>query len=119
MTDKDIISNDYRDKKTGLRFVEDDRGNYHMVPDNTTIVNPPTSEPQEVIVKVEIPPQDEDSIKKAKRYYRIMERMRAENVWLWEWVSKTIRDKKTPQRAIERLEKAVKDRQRMEITNDK
>ncbi len=99
MQAKKVVTGDYTDPETGLRFVEDVRGNLHCVMSMTS------SEPVDMNIVEEIH-------KRNKRLERILESLRKENNWLWERISVTIRDKKTPQRSIERLEKAIKERKR-------
>jgi hypothetical protein len=102
---KKVIVGIYTDPDTGIRFIEDDRGNYHLIPSSTT-------EDREIRVTVVHP--DVDDIKRERdRYKRILEKLRAENNWLWSVVNKAVLDGRTGyRRAIERLEKAIKERER-------
>ncbi len=102
-----MVCKEYEDSATGLRFIEDDRGVLHLIPPAPEVkINPGESS---INVTVE---NNETSAKENKRLKRIVEALRSDNVWLWEAVSIAIRKKKTPQRALDELEKKIKERQR-------
>jgi hypothetical protein len=112
------IVRDYIDE-SGIRCIEDDRGTYHFFIPNTggtsgdiNVYVPEIKIPEIPPAQVHIDTSSSENSSEEKRLRRIMEALRSENNWLWEQVSKTIRDKKTPQKSIERLEKAIKERQR-------
>lgn len=119
---KKIITGDYIDEETGLRFIEDSRGNLHCIMsygDSNTlgdiIVNipeikiPPIPESR-VTVEV-IPPADDPE---KQRLIRIMERLRQENNWLWGEILKSIINRKRigAAKAMDLLENAINERQR-------
>lgn len=103
MTEKKIIEGDYTDATTGLRFVEDTRGNYHLVYGNES--------EQNITVVLD---GNETTEKQNKRLKRILESLRRENVWLWEIVEVARRtfEKKGAKKAMEDLIKTIKERQR-------
>ena len=106
--DKKVVVGIYTDPETGIRFVEDDRGNYHMV---VNVSSNDANHPVEGTVVILDP--NEQIEKQNKRYVRILEKLRAENNWLWSVLHKTIQEGlKTPRQAIRNLEKSIKERER-------
>ncbi len=102
---KKIIVNDYTDPDTGLRFVEDDRGNYHCVASFTQ-----GDSKQEITIILE---NNEELLKENKRLRRILEKLRMDNNWLWEALHTAIRERKktTAKKAIDNLEKSIRERE--------
>lgn len=97
---------DYTDSSTGIRFVEDDRGNYHLVPPDITVNPYPQS--QNISISLE---SNESTANMNKRLRRILEKLRMENNWLWEILETAIRDgKKNPKQALANLEKSIKEK---------
>jgi len=122
--EKKVVENDYIDTNTGLRFVEDVRGNFHCVPHmdmnpiGDIIVNvpeikvPPITIPEPKI-HIDISPPVDDPEK--QRLIRIMEALRSENNWLWSVVTTAIIDRKKSggaPKALDDLEQKIKERQR-------
>lgn len=98
MKDKNIVVGDFIDPNTGLRFVEDDRGVYHL------------------IKSVEDSSAGTRSLEReVQRLTRVMESLRMENNWLWEVLEVAKRDSQTrsPGYAMTQLEKKIKRRQRI------
>jgi hypothetical protein len=110
MVQKKMVVGDYTDPNTGIRFVEDDRGNYHVIPKDIS-VDTPQNNPEVITVIVD---NNETIEKENKRLKRILESLRSENVWLWEIIelARIDRKKKNASYAMERLDKAIKERQR-------
>lgn len=98
-----VVIGDYTDDSTGIRFLEDDRGNYHVMQKDT--------ENRDVNVVVDLRNSFEMENKRLKK---ILESLRRENVWLWEQIeiARQTAQKKTPKKAIDDLVKAIKERQR-------
>lgn len=92
MKERKVIIGDYIDPDTGIRVVEDDRGNYHCM----MIAMPPSNDSEK------------------QRLIRIMEALRAENNWLWGVLMAAIidRKKKGAPTAMDELEQKIKERQR-------
>lgn len=101
MEDKKLTTGDFNDIDTHLRFVEDVRGTLHVIcpmtqmqqPNNTTIV----IQNNEML--------DNEN----KRLKRILEKLRTENNFLWKTIYTAIRKKKTPQKALDELERTIKE----------
>lgn len=134
MESKKMVTGDFIDPETKLRFVEDIRGNLHCV---MTMENTNTSGdinitvPEIKIPDIIIPSQPapnititpdievlvnlgEEKDKQIIRCKRILEALRVENNWLWYILETAIIDgKKNPKNALVNLEKAVKDRKRI------
>lgn len=102
---KKIVVGDYTDPNTGIRFIEDDRGNYHIIQHDQN------TEPNNISISVDArnPFETEN-----KRLIRVMEKLRSENSWLYEIIenSKVIWKRQTPKKAMEYLEKSLNERQR-------
>jgi hypothetical protein len=116
------VSGDYIDPETGIRFVEDTRGNYHCIHPmaggtmgditiNIPEIKIPEIPPAEVHVDVTPPVDDPEK----QRLIRIMEALRSENNWLWSVITTAIIDRKKSggaPKAMDELEQKIKDRQR-------
>lgn len=107
MTTKKVVVGDYTDHATGIRFIEDDRGNYHIVSSQGS------TEHGEIKVVVDTinPFRNENEMLR-----RVMEKLRSENSWLYEVIErsrKIWKDTKNPKKAMEYLEKAIKERERL------
>lgn len=123
---KKIITGDYTDSETGLRFVEDIRGNLHCVmymggggTGDITINIPEIKIPDIVIpeipaaqVNVNVTPPVDDPEK--QRLLRVTESLRSENNWLWNVMMTAIIDRKKngAPKAMDDMEQKIKDRQR-------
>lgn len=124
---KIIVAGDYIDKNTGLRFVEDTRGNFHFCPMLTMsgmekditiefnpiieippVASPPIYEPTEtfscnctpeVIVTIDL------AYEKDKEIFSLLK----ENAWLWGLIEQAIKDKKEKNcsYAMVKLEQAI------------
>lgn len=124
MEHKKMVEKDYTDPETGLRFIEDIRGNIHLVhmmenmgnsgAGDITINIPEIKIPEipAAQVNVNITPPVDDPEK--QRLIRIMEALRSENNWLWAEIMKAIinRKRQGAPTAMDILENAIKDRQR-------
>ncbi len=123
MEDKQIISGDYRDTKTGIRFVEDIRGNFHCVMNmessggtgditiNIPEIKIPEIPPAQVNVNVTPPVDDPEK----KRLLNIIESLRSENNWLWSTMMTAVIDRKKSggaPKAMDEMETKIKERQR-------
>ena len=120
---KKIITGDYIDPETGLRFVEDIRGNLHCVmvagnggmgDINITIPEIKIPEIPPANIHVDITPPIDDPEK--QRLIRIMEALRSENNWLWNVIMTAIIDRKKSggaPKAMDELEQKIKERQRV------
>lgn len=116
--EKEIISGDYKDKKTGIRFLEDVRGNLHHIMTheggemgNITINIPEIHVPESKVTVEVIPPADD---LEKQRLLRVTQALRAENNWLWQIILTAIidRKKKGAATAMDKLEQEIKERQR-------
>lgn len=96
--DKKLVTKDFKDITTGLRFVEDDRGNRYLVPS------------QDIIMSIDNNEQLENENKRLKR---ILEKLRSENNWLWERIHIALKERKkySNKKAMDNLEKAVKEKE--------
>jgi hypothetical protein len=112
------IIRDYTDPKTGVRCIEDDRGERHyFMPSGQGVtgeihVHIPEIKVPPAQVHVDITPPVDDPEK--QRLIRIMEALRAENNWLWNSIMTAIvdRKKKGAPTAMDELETKIKERQR-------
>lgn len=118
------IIRDYTDPKTGVRCIEDDRGERHYFVVNANSeeysggvtgeihVHIPEIKVPPAQVHVDITPPVDDPEK--QRLIRIMEALRAENNWLWNSIMTAIvdRKKKGAPTAMDELETKIKERQR-------
>lgn len=121
MEQKKMVERDYTDPETGLRFVEDIRGNLHCIMGmgssgvgdiNITIPEIKIPEIPPAQVHIDISPPVDDPEK--QRLIRIMEALRSENNWLWNVIMTAIidRKKKGAPTAMDELEQKIKERQR-------
>jgi hypothetical protein len=118
---KKVIVEDYTDPVTGIRCIQDDRGDYHFfVNSSSGGGNSTTGEihlhvPEIIIppaeIKVEITPPVDDPEK--QRLIRVMEKLRSENNWLWGvlWTAVIDRKKKGAPTAMDELERKIKEKQ--------
>ena len=98
MKNKTIVVGDFIDPETGLRFIEDDRGVYHLIkPGEDSSANTRSLE------------------REVQRLNRVMEKLRVENNWLWGVLEIAKQDsrKKSPGYAMTQLEKKIKERSRI------
>lgn len=98
MKEKNIVVGDFIDPRTGLRFIEDDRGEYHLIRTGDDSSAETRSLEREV-----------------NRLTRVMEALRSENNWLWSILHKALEDdrKQSAGYAIRQLQKAIKERTRL------
>jgi hypothetical protein len=114
-----IVTGDFIDTNTGIRFVEDTRGNYHCIMQmNTPNIEIYEEESPVEIPLIEIPsgafnitvtPEINLTIDLAPEKDKEIFSLLSENAWLWEIITQAIKDKKEKNcsYAMTKLEQAI------------